>query len=62
MRMIKEQSVVHKVLEDDEGCEQVSRSYHIAANINNKSASKSPKGASRNRMALQAVTSFGNIH
>ena len=42
-----------KVLENDEGCEQVSRSYHIA---NLRSSSKSPKG-----MVLMPVTSFGNL-
>ena len=45
--------VIPKVLEDDEGCEQVSRSYHIA---NLRSSSKSPKG-----LTLMPVTSFGNL-
>jgi len=45
--------VITKVLEDDEGCEQVSRSYHIA---NMRSSSKSPRA-----IKLQPVTSFGNI-
>jgi len=54
IRRLKEQTIIPKVLENDEGCEQVSRSYHIA---NLRSSSKSPKSS----LVLRPVTSFGNL-